>query len=173
MTVDEFLVWAEGRPGRHELVDGRIQAMVPERVRHTKAKLSVVLALLSAVQSAGLTCDVLQDGATVRVDAMTAFEPDALVRCGPPLDDDAIETPDPLIVVEVLSPGSDTRDRRVKVSGYFRVPSIQHYLIVDTERRLIVHYRRTEGGVVSEAVGFGILRLDPPGLNVDVAALLR
>ena len=31
MTVDEFLVWAEGRDGRWELQDGEVLAMSPER----------------------------------------------------------------------------------------------------------------------------------------------
>lgn len=29
MTVDEFLVWAEGRDGRWELQDGELVAMAP------------------------------------------------------------------------------------------------------------------------------------------------
>jgi Uma2 family endonuclease len=29
MTVDEFLAWAEGRPGRYELVDGEVFAIRP------------------------------------------------------------------------------------------------------------------------------------------------
>ena len=29
MTVDEYLAWAEGRPGRYELVNGTVHAMSP------------------------------------------------------------------------------------------------------------------------------------------------
>ncbi len=173
MTVDEFLVWAEGRPGRYELVGGRIHKMASERVRHTRAKLSAVLALVRAIEATSLPCEVLQDGATVRIDPTTAFEPDALVRCGPPLSDDAVETPDPIIVVEVLSPSTSARDRRLKVAGYFRVPSIRHYLIVDTDRGVVLHHSRTAVGIATRVSGFGSLRLDPPGLDIAVTALLR
>ncbi len=89
MTVDEFLVWAEGRPERYELVGGRLYAMPPERIKHTSTKLYAALALFQAIAKAGSTCEVLPDGATVRFDRETAFEPDALVRCG---DGDAITT---------------------------------------------------------------------------------
>jgi Uma2 family endonuclease len=41
MTVDEFLAWAEHRPGRHELIGGDIFAMSPERTRHAETKFAV------------------------------------------------------------------------------------------------------------------------------------
>ena len=62
MTVDEYLVWAEAQPGRHELVNGRVIAMAPERVRHGKTKFSVQLALFDAIQKAGKPCEVFPDG---------------------------------------------------------------------------------------------------------------
>ena len=172
MTVDEFLVWAEGRPGRYELVGGCVHKMASERVGHTRAKLAAVLAFVRAIDVAGSPCEVLQDGATIRIDPTTAFEPDALVRCGPPLSDNAIETPDPVIVVEVLSPRTSVRDRRHKVAGYFRVPSLSHYLIVDRDRKVVMHHSRTTAGLATRVCGFGTLHLDPPGLDVTVASLL-
>ena len=172
MTVDEFLVWAEGRRERYELVDGCLHAMSPERVLHTRVKFSVARALFDAITRAPLPCEVLPDGATVRIDRRTAFEPDALVRCGPPLDDGAIETPDPLIVVEVLSPSTRNYDAGAKLAGYFAVPSIHHYLMVDPDRRVVVHHRRDGDAIATRILGGGPLRLDPPGLDITVAALL-
>jgi hypothetical protein len=40
MTVDEFLVWAEGREGKRELHDGQPVSMAPERIAHTRALLA-------------------------------------------------------------------------------------------------------------------------------------
>ena len=84
MTVEEFLLWAEGREGRWELLDGRPIAMAPERVAHLTSKAEAWAALRRAVERAGLPCAVFPDGATVRISARTAFEPDALVSCGRP-----------------------------------------------------------------------------------------
>ena len=36
MTVDEFLLWAEGKEGRWELHDGVPVMMAPEQLRHTR-----------------------------------------------------------------------------------------------------------------------------------------
>lgn len=172
MTVDEFLVWAEGRPERHELVDGRLYAMSPERIKHTRAKSSAAMALIQVIAKAGLRCEMLPDGATVRIDRGTAFEPDALVRCGPPLDGDQLEAPDPIVVVEVLSPSTRNYDAGAKLAGYFAVPSVQHSLMIDPDRCVVVRHRRDGDAIATRILGTGLLHLDPPGLDVLVEDML-
>jgi Uma2 family endonuclease len=172
MTVDEFLGWAEGREGRWELYDGRPIAMSPERVAHLVTKATAFLALTRALDRAGASCHVLPDGATVRVDPHTAFEPDALVYCGERLPPRAIEVPSPVIVVEVLSEGTAARDHGVKLAGYFSLPSVAHYLILDPDSRIAIHHRRGQGDVIETRIlTSGSLRLDPPGLEFAVAEL--
>ena len=90
MTVDEFLVWAEGQPGRWERYNGVPYAMAPERTRHGEIKFAVQIALLQGIRRAILPCHMLPDGATVRVSQHTAHEPDALVYCGVKLPADAV-----------------------------------------------------------------------------------
>ncbi len=171
MTVAEFLRWAEGRPGRFELLEGRVVAMAPERAAHARVKGRVFRRLAEAVEDRGLPCEVYPDGMTVRVDEATAFEPDALVRCGPPLPDDALLVPDPLVVVEVLSPASERVDTGRKLEGYFRIDSVRHYLVVDPERRAVIHHARAEDEIRTRILREGELTLDPPGITVDVAGL--
>jgi Uma2 family endonuclease len=60
---------------------------------------------------------MVPDGATLRVSKWTAYEPDALVYCGPQKPGSAIEVPDPVIVVEVLSPGTRHIDNAAKLSA--------------------------------------------------------
>ncbi len=174
MTVDEFLPWAEmqGR-GRYELHDGQVIMMSPERAGHWKRKLAAVIALREAIMAAGLDCHAVPDGATVRISPRTAFEPDALVYCGPEVPDTSLEVPNPVIVVEVLSPGTQMTDMRDKLRGYFTVPSVLHYLIVDPEKRLIIHHARGEGDALQTRIlTEGLLFLAPPGLSLDVQALI-
>jgi len=172
MTTDEFLAWAEGRPGRYELIDGQVIAMSPERVRHAEVKASAYLTLRAAIRSADLPCRAMPDGITVRIDDHTAFEPDALVYCGERADPRAIEIPNPVIVVEVVSPGTRSVDQGAKLRGYFTVPSLAHYLILYPDNRLVVHHARgADEAVITRMVGEGDLTLDPPGLIVPVADL--
>ncbi|MEH3145991.1 MAG: Uma2 family endonuclease [Methylobacterium frigidaeris] len=171
MTVDEFLAWSETVPGRHELVAGEVVAMAPERARHAEAKAAAYTSLRQALRSAGLPCRVLPDGMTVRIDELTAYEPDALVYCGQRINPEAVEVPEPLIVVEVLSPGTRRIDTGEKLVGYFQVPSIVHYLVVDPVRAVIIHHRRAGERIETAVVARGSLHLDPPGLRIPVADL--
>jgi Uma2 family endonuclease len=169
MTVDEYLAWAEGRPGRYELYDGQIFQMAPERAQHASLKFAMQTALAGAIRCAGLDCHMLPDGMTVRVDTHTAHEPDALVYCGEQIPGDYLEVPDPIIVVEVLSPSTRHVDASAKFAGYFSRPSVQHYLIVDSRGRLIIHHARSQNaGILSQIVSAGAVRLDPPRLEIAV-----
>ena len=169
LTVEQFLAWAEGRDGRWELQDGELVAMAPERLVHAETKYEVVAALKAAIRRASVPCHAVPDGATVRIAARTAFEPDALVYCGPRLPPDAIEIPEPLIVVEVLSDGTAVRDHGVKLAGYFSLPSLAHYLILDADSRMVIHHKRGAGEVIETRIlSDGQIRLDPPGLEIPV-----
>lgn len=170
MTADEFIAWAIEQPeGRHyELVAGEVVAMAPERAVHARTKGRFHSRLDAAIQAANVPCEAFPEGMAVRVDANTIYEPDAMVRCGPPLDDNAVETSDPLIVVEVVSPASHKCDSGSKLEDYFRLPSVHHYLIVKTENQVIIHHQRDQAGdITTRIIRDGAIQLDPPGLAVS------
>jgi Uma2 family endonuclease len=111
------------------------------------------------------------DGMTVRITARTAFGPDALVVCPSPSDLKTMEIPNPVIVVEVLSPSTAADDHGVKLDGYFSLASVEHYLILDADRRVMIHHRRGKAGAIETRVlRDGKLILDPPGFEAQVAA---
>jgi Uma2 family endonuclease len=172
MTVEEFLPWAEGKEGRWELHDGVPVMMSPERLAHVRIKARAVRALDDALQSAGLPCEAFADGVTVKVNVGATFEPDASVVCGPRRSDETIIVSDPVIVVEVLSPSTAAIDHGRKLSGYFSLPSVQHYLILDPERRVVIHHKRgASDAIETRVLTDGVARLDPPGFEVAVEAL--
>jgi len=169
-TVDEFLAWAEGREGRYELYAGTVYEMSAERAGHAKVKYAVQSELKRALTAANAPCHMLPDGMTVRVDKDTSHEPDALVYCGPEVSPNVVEIANPVIVVEVLSPSTRHIDASAKLAGYFHVPSIHHYLIVDPEPRPTLHHQRqADGSILTRIVNAGTIRLDPPGIEIDVA----
>lgn len=169
LTVDEYLAWAEGRPGRYQLHDGTVYAMAPERAVHAKVKFAVQSALQAGARRRGLDWHVLPHGMTVRIDRHTAHEPDALVYCGREVPGSALEIPNPVIVVEVLSPSTRHIDASVKLAGYFSRPSVADYL-VHPDERYVIHHARGEGETIAtRIVREGTLDLDPPGITVALA----
>ena len=169
MTREEYRAWAEQQPsGRFERVNGVVVAMAPERAGHNLRKALVWQELRRAVHAAGLPCDVYTDGMTVEV-GDSDYEPDAVVHCGGKLPADAVAVPDPLIIVEVLSPSTSASDRAWKLQEYIRLLSLRHYLIVWADRQQIAHHRRGEDGAIdTRAITGGQLRLEPPGITISV-----
>ncbi|MEM7583175.1 MAG: Uma2 family endonuclease [Acidobacteriota bacterium] len=170
MTAEDFLLWIDSlsEGPRYELVAGEPVAMAPERNRHNLVKAECWLALRQAVRSAGIRCTVLSDGATVRVDEDNVYEPDVTVQCGEPIDLDATAATHPTILVEVLSPATKGVDSSNKLLGYFQLPSVQHYLVVDPAKRAVIHHYRSGSGIGTSLLHEGSLRLDPPGIDLEI-----
>ena len=175
MTRNEYLAWVAQQPsGRFERIDGIVVAMAPERASHNLRKDAARDAMRRAVRQAGLTsCQVFDSGMAVQVED-SDFEPDAVLRCGPLLPGDATKVPDPLVLVEVLSPDSGTRDRATKLRAYFKLPSVRHYLIVwPEEPRVVRHSRMPNDQVATQVFASGEITLSPPGITVTVEEFYR
>jgi Uma2 family endonuclease len=174
MNSAEFLVWAQDQDkGRFELIDGQPVAMAPERAEHVEAKLNAATALTAAIGRADVPCKAYVEGLAVVVDGSTSYMPDALVNCGEPIARGAMIAPNPVIVVEVLSPSTRGIDTTVKLAGYFRVASLAHYLIVDLGQPHVVHYRKlVDGTVTVTVIEQGDIALDPPGISLAMSSLL-
>ena len=128
-------------------------------------------ALSDALAKGGHDCEVFVSGPMVQIDAATAFEPDVVVSCAKVPE--GVLMPEPLMVVEVLSVSTHERDFTIKLAGYAALPSVAHYLLVETDRRLVVHHHRVAGEpeLRTAIVRQGVLRLDPPGLTLDLDAI--
>ncbi len=178
MTAEEFVAWSAERPHlRCELERGEVVEMAAEQARHALMKAAAARALEDAVSASGLDCVVFPDGMSVVIDEDHVRVPDAAVQCGG-FDPLSSRLDAPVILVEVVSPESVFRDEYSKLVEYFRLPSVVHYLMLDPEKRLVVHSRRVsgdgDGGVRLETriLGSGRIELDPPGLVLNAEELL-
>jgi Uma2 family endonuclease len=168
MTREEYRAWAGHQPThRFERIEGVVVAMAPEHAAHNLRKASAWNALRAAARNAALPCQVSTGGMTIEV-GDSDYEPDAVLRCdGDRLPAGAIAVPDPLAIVEVLSPTTSGVDRGLKLRDYFRVPSVMHYLIVWPEtQRIVRHSRQPNGDIATQIFTAGEIVLDPPGLTL-------
>ena len=96
-----------------------------------------------------------------------------LVYCGEKVPRGVLEVPNLTIVVEVLSPGTESFDLGLKLEGYVPLPSLHHYLVIDPDRPIVIHHKRGQGDAIeTRFVRGSVLRLDPPGLEVDPGEVL-
>ena len=170
MTADAFLQWTGSLPEgeRYELVAGEPVAMAPERNRHNFVKVDCCLALRHAVRTGEHDCTVLGDGATVKIEEKNVYEPDVTVQCSGVIDVDSTIVSHPTILVEVLSPLTTGVDSSDKLLGYFQLASVHHYLVVDLVRYAVIHHFRTGTGIGTSLLHEGILKLDPPGIEIRI-----
>ena len=169
-ALDEFRVWHERQPEVWEFIHGVPKLMAPGSKAHTVIKSNVHAAFALALQ--GTRCRALVDGAIIEVEGSSLI-PDVVVTCSP-LDFATPRIDDPLTVVEVLSPSNQADDTGRKLALYLRLPSLRHYLVIEQERRQVVHHQRRDdlgGAFLTNIAPPDPLRLDPPGVALSLAAL--
>lgn len=169
MTLADFLDWSSRQEGKYELVRGQIVAMAPDVIQHARAKAATWVALVAALKKAGSPCEAFIDGPGVAINDQSCYIPDVSVHCGERAPGDVRLAPNPVIVVEVLSPSTANLDKAGKLTDYFSLASVRHYLIVDLGRRVVLHHRRGDEGLITTAIlRQGDLRLDPPSATIAV-----
>jgi Uma2 family endonuclease len=172
MDVATFLDWTREMDGRWELDRGIPLRMQSERAGHNRAKRRCANAMERAIDHAGLPCEVFADGMDVLLDD-SLYVPDAMIRCGKAVDDDATRITDPVVVVEVLSPSNSLIEMTTKIDGYFSLPSVAWVLLLNTATRVMHSYARGEDALLMRRHAEGdTLTLDPPGVVLAVADLL-
>ena len=174
MTAAAFLRWriTQSSDRRCELFDGAIIEMAAERAIHARTKAAVFRHLERLIAEGKLPCEAFPDGMAVRVNDANVFEPDAMVRCGPPLGDQVVLVEDPVIVVEVASPSTQRADALIKFARYFRNAHIRHYLVVLPAERIVLHHvRRPDGRIETASYEGGTIALDEPPLMLSVPEL--
>lgn len=159
LSREEYRRWAEAQPrGRYERVSGEVVAMAPERGARLRVKAAVWLALRGTPgrrHRRGRGRHRLRTRR--RRDLRRADGGRRHRRAGPRHRGRGALAPDAV------------PDTGAKLADYFRVPSIQHYLIVRADRRAVIHHRRREGSSIETRLAAeGRIVLDPPGIDILV-----
>ncbi len=186
MTVEEFLAWSEAQPkeaGRFELWDGQVVEkhgaageMNAERSQHWEMKATLYRAIHTAIKTSKIEAHVAIDGASVRLPSGRLVEPDLLVYLGPKVPRGTLIVPNPAIVCEVLSPATAKFDLSTKLDGYFGMASVQHYIVADPDKPLLIHHAREAGTVLRTQIindRRSKLTLEQPGLVIDLDEVLE
>jgi Uma2 family endonuclease len=172
MTLDEFLRWEDGTDTRYELVGGFPVAMAPPARAHGMLCARLAGIIDAAVRSRR-PCTAQTEAGIARPDRDDAcYIADIAVSCRPYQRGEQLVS-DPVLVVEVLSPGTERYDRRTKVPAYCEIASLNEILLIDSEAAYAEILRR-EGDRWTVALLHGreaILYLTSVELRVSMAEL--
>jgi Uma2 family endonuclease len=167
MTVAEFLAWDDGTDTRYGLVCGRVVAMAPvspdRSINHRVANLGALESGLNRPCYVGIEAGVVRPD---RDD--TFYEADIVVSCTP-LGPGMAVIPDPVVVVEVLSPSTIEHDRGRKAYDYRRIESVQEIVLVSSEQRHVVIWRRRGAKwEVEDLIGDAALELAAVAISIPL-----
>jgi Uma2 family endonuclease len=155
LTAAEFLAFERGSEVRHEYVAGEAVLMTGGSWDHSLV-IGNLLAELKA-RLRGSSCAVHASDLRVRTPAGLYTYPDVVVVCGEPRFEDAHRDTvlNPRLLVEVLSPSTESYDRGRKFESYRGLDSLQEYLLVSQDRPRVERFLRQENGfwLYSEVVG--------------------
>ena len=175
LTYADFAAWpADGK--RYELHEGEISATAAPRPRHQLVIGNLYLILAQHVRRLALG-EVFLSPIDVILSNITVLEPDLVyveAACLGQVSARGIEGP-PTLVVEVLSPGTASADRGIKLQLYARY-GVPHYWIVDSDARTIETLRLTDRTYEAgpRLAGTVPAALPPfPDLVLDPAAVWR
>ena len=140
LSEQEYLLGELTSEIRHEYVDGEVYAMAGAGEAHNLIALNVASKLRDFAR--GGPCRVFISDMKLHVQTWKAYYyPDILVTCDP-TDSHSHFKERPSLVVEVLSPSTESTDRREKMLAYRTLSSLKEYVLVATEKRLVEIYRR-------------------------------
>ncbi len=147
-TVEEYLEFEKTSEVRHEYVDGLLypvnvdfDGMAGESRQHNRIAFRFGTRLENHLEDT--ECEVYFKSVKMHVAATKYYYPDVVVVCDEQDDDYSVKNP--LLIVEVLSPSTERIDRAEKLLAYQKIPSVQEYVLVSSERVWIQVYRRADG----------------------------
>jgi Uma2 family endonuclease len=147
ITPEEYLAIERKAEFKSEFYRGEMFAMAGASRRHNIVAWNIAQSL--GPQLRGRKCEAYLSDMRVRVTATGFYTyPDVTVGCGKPefLDSREDTLLNPTVLVEVLSPSTETRDRGWKLDHYWRLESLQEYVIVAQARPHVVRYTRDADG---------------------------
>lgn len=151
-SVGEYLTLERESEERHEYLDGQIYAMAGESPQH--GDISSNLVGILHPQLRGTPCRVWTKDAKVRSGpAIKSYRttkglfsyPDLVVVCGEPqfLDGHRDVLLNPTVIIEVLSPTTESFDRGEKFWRYrTHLAALTDYVLVSQTLPLVEHFRR-------------------------------
>jgi len=167
MTKEAFLAWVDQHEERYEFSGGRVIMMVRVTRNHARVTTNLIFALKSRLE--GERYDVLAEVFAVHAGDSIRF-PDVLVEPAQP-DGKSLRAESPILIAEVLSPGTYHLDFGDKLREYLTLPSLDTYLIISPDEPRIWVWQRTDGAFPKEPrviekrdehVGLPALAIDIP-----------
>jgi Uma2 family endonuclease len=148
-TPEEYLCRERDATERHEYYHGEVFAMAGGSPDHSLICSNVNREIGNRLK--GTPCRAYESNLRVRVPRTTLYTyPDVSVICGERqfdlLDTNRETVLNPALIVEVLSPSTESWDRGGKFQNYRQIESLREYVLVSTDKPLVETFLRQPDG---------------------------
>jgi Uma2 family endonuclease len=145
ITAAEYLAFERQAESKHEFINGQIVAMAGTSPEHSLIVMNVGAELRSRLRARG--CRTYSSDLRVKISPTGSYVyPDVTVVCGTPeLEEAHLKTLlNPTLIVEVLSPSTETFDRGDKFDHYRMLTSLREYILVAQDKVRVERYVRQQ-----------------------------
>jgi Uma2 family endonuclease len=166
MSLEDFLDWESRQEFKYEFDRFQPVAMTGVTVAQSVIQANLLGLLFNRLR--GQACRAHGSDLKIQVAGRIRY-PDAFIVCSP-MTPGATVIDDPVVVFEILSPGTSYRDRIEKNREYRATPSIQRYLILEQTRPAATVYARAGDDWVADVlVGEAELTLPEIGSSISLS----
>ncbi|MBI1258949.1 MAG: Uma2 family endonuclease [Chloroflexi bacterium] len=170
-TVEEYLAMERASEEKHEFLDGEIYLMSGASENH-----NLIVGVTVGIfynQLRKRPCSFYPSDMRVKVkDTGLYTYPDITIVCGTPeiesMDQDTLLNP--TVIIEVLSPSTESYDRGKKFQHYRELDSLQEYILIAQDQARIERYLRQPSGewLLTDAVGLEAV-IELPSIECTLA----
>lgn len=171
VSPEEYLERERRAEYKSEYFAGEIVAMAGAKRKHNLVSNNVSASLTAQLRDA--PCEVYSNDMRVQADGEKQYSyPDVVVVCGEPQFRDGREDTllNPTVVIEVLSPSTESRDRGEKFLRYRQIASLTDYVLVaQNERRVEQFAKQSDGSWRMVETDAGEMNLASIGCTLSIA----
>jgi Uma2 family endonuclease len=170
MTLAEFLDWEGRQPLKHEFDGSRPIAMLGGTTAHARIQRNLSTSIDGRL--IGKPCEFFGSDIKIEVAGRIRY-PDGFVLCSNPAGYATIHH-DPVVIFEILSPGTAGTDLFAKNEEYAATPSVRRYVILAQDAVRGTVFERVGDDWVGHMLGAeAVLRMPEIGIEVPLAEFYR
>ncbi len=151
MTVEQYIALDEATDAKYEYENGYVFMVRPPSSAYddqaadmaggSVAHADIIAQLTYLLRAAlrGKPCRAYTSDARMQLAERQYYYPDITVACGP---QSGTMLQHPTVLIEVLSPATEKRDRGAKFKAYQGLPTVQEYVLVGSTYQSIEIHRR-------------------------------
>jgi len=153
MTEEQYIALDEATDGKYERLNGMITMLRPPSSLYgadkpildmaggsdAHAALCIRLGALLSSQLEDAPCLAYSSDRRLKIPQGNYFFPDLTVACA---EETSSLPANPTVIIEILSPATEERDRGAKFAVYKTLPSLMEYVLIGSEVQEIIIYRR-------------------------------